>query len=325
MSPPSPPPSLPSSDAAALSSLHSSHLVLQSTNFSRNRLALGLLFVTLCTCIAASSPRTYLPFHTAISLLLTVLSIHRKHARRQLCYMLDFCWLANVSLTLWGALATTTALRPSPRILRVLAILACGPLGVPVVGLGNALVFHSIDHVIATFIHFSPNVVMWCLRWRVAPTAAPGVALALAEAVRPGFGADALRDACFFYAAWWVLYIVWMLADGLTRPARGYTTVYENFRPLSYKVGGWIGLEGMQCFWLYMVVHALLAVATMGFGALCWKFEAVHSAFLVASFVSACYFGAAFYEKHLMHFGKERIPEGRKVKVKQRVVASGRV
>lgn len=317
MPPPSPPPSLSPSDAAALSSLHASHLVLQSTNFSRNRLALGLLFVTLCTYIVASSPRTYLPFHTAISLLLTALSIHRKHARRQLCYMLDFCWLANVSLTLWGVVATATALRLPPRILRVLAVLSCGPLGVPVVGLGNALVFHSVDHVIATFIHFSPNVVMWCLRWRVAPVSPSGHALGLAEAVRPGFEADALRDACLFYAVWWLFYVAWMLADGLTRPARGYTTVYENFRLLSYKVGGLIGLVGtMQCFCLYMFVHALLAVATMGFGALCWRVEAVHSAFVVASFVSASYFGAAFYEKHLIHFGKKSVTTARTGKVK---------
>ena len=41
----------------------------------------------------------------------------------------------------------------------------------------------------------------------------------------------------------WVPYTTWLLTDGLTRPERGYDTVFANFRPL---VEGQLGIKDVR-------------------------------------------------------------------------------
>jgi len=40
-----------------------------------------------------------------------------------------------------------------------------GPLSWSVLMLGNALIFHDIENTASCFIHFSPSVLSWTMRW----------------------------------------------------------------------------------------------------------------------------------------------------------------
>lgn len=76
-------------------------------------------------------------------------------------YMLDWCYFANllVLVYLW------TPLRSDPRVFTVVFCISHGPLPWAVYLFRNSLVFHSLDRITSCFIHISPMLVMWCLRW----------------------------------------------------------------------------------------------------------------------------------------------------------------
>ena len=87
---------------------------------------------------------------------------------------------------------------------------------------GNSLVFHSFEHFSNMYIHAAPMLAAWALRWH--PTAV--------EAAWPGLiggagsGEAELLSELFlpttaYYFAWWVPYTLWLLTDGVGRPAKG--------------------------------------------------------------------------------------------------------
>ena len=63
--------------------------------------------------------------------------------------------------------------------------------------------------------------------------------------LRPSLLRLLVLPALAFYAIWWFLYVVWILVDGVTRPQRGYDTVFANFAPVVMEQLG-ISPEMMQ-------------------------------------------------------------------------------
>ena len=87
--------------------------------------------------------------------------------------------------------------------------------------LANALVLHSPRQTAALFIHISPPIVTWALRWhpeaheRAFPGILPTRDLGDAEhaVAYEALVAPALRT----YFAWWLAFAVWMMLDGRRR------------------------------------------------------------------------------------------------------------
>jgi len=92
--------------------------------------------------------------------------------------------------------------------------LANGPLAGAVVLLKNALVLHDLENISFCFIHLTPPLVCWAMRWYV-------VKFQALWQMRIDFGIPNLEDeitfsdiyvpSAKFYAIWLSIYLVWMI------------------------------------------------------------------------------------------------------------------
>jgi hypothetical protein len=98
-------------------------------------------------------------------------------------FLIDFCYFANYALVayLW-------VFPRSPELFTVVFCLAHGPLAWAVFLFRNSLVFHSADKVTSAFIHISPMLVTFGLRWGGRP--------ALADALVGGEGGPSQWAVC---------------------------------------------------------------------------------------------------------------------------------
>ena len=107
---------------------------------------------------------------------------------------------------------------PPEILFRLLWGIANGPLAWATVALNNSLVFHDLDNVASVFIHFTPGVLSYSLRWSAVKVEElyPGVFGApLTEEAASNIGfMDIFRPAATFYAVWWVLFLFWMIVHG---------------------------------------------------------------------------------------------------------------
>lgn len=107
---------------------------------------------------------------------------HQRLYLLDLCHVLSFSYsvIGICSLVAWLSPAWHPRLAPftaSPWLFRACFCLANGPLAWAVPALGNALLLHSVEHTAALFIHISPPMTMWAMRWHAAHhnAAFPGV------------------------------------------------------------------------------------------------------------------------------------------------------
>jgi len=52
-----------------------------------------------------------------------------------------------------------------PRVSCILWGIANGPLALACLALHNSLIFHDIENTASLFIHFSPGITSWTMRW----------------------------------------------------------------------------------------------------------------------------------------------------------------
>jgi hypothetical protein len=157
-------------------------------------------------------------------------------------YQLDLCWVMNFLMPVYccsralalyapayhplGDGATSLAsLEAGGNAFAVMFALGNGPLGWSVLALGNALVFHDSLQTAVTFIHLTPILFTWCVRWHSAAV----------DAAWPGLfpvqeAPDLLLLPALAYLAWWLPYTAWLLLLGIRLPQRGHDTVYEGIR-----------------------------------------------------------------------------------------------
>jgi hypothetical protein len=75
-------------------------------------------------------------------------------------FLMDFCYFANAALIvyLW-------AFPHEPIYFQAIFALTHGPLSIAIITFKNSLVFHAVDKITSLFIHFTPPVVTYCIRW----------------------------------------------------------------------------------------------------------------------------------------------------------------
>ncbi len=76
-------------------------------------------------------------------------------------FLADFCYFANFLL-----LAYVWFFPSNAKLFHVCFAFATGPLSWAVVLWSNSMVFHSIDKMTSVFIHVSPPLLVWVMRWK---------------------------------------------------------------------------------------------------------------------------------------------------------------
>eukprot|EP00455_Lapot_gusevi_P046135 TRINITY_DN6024_c0_g2_i2.p1 TRINITY_DN6024_c0_g2~~TRINITY_DN6024_c0_g2_i2.p1 ORF type:complete len:319 (+),score=75.41 TRINITY_DN6024_c0_g2_i2:85-1041(+) len=75
-------------------------------------------------------------------------------------FLLDFCYFGNLLLLVYLWIVPN-----EPRLFMVCFAIAHGPLLWAIIAFQNSLVFHSVDKITSVFIHLTPPLVCFCIRW----------------------------------------------------------------------------------------------------------------------------------------------------------------
>lgn len=140
----------------------------------------GLMNVMITTGVVFRGPQFYWLLHMVKSLYYIPVRFVRFRRDNAELYLLDFCYVATYITVIWCLLGLanwwrqleTAALNPLHQLgvsygwfFRAGFTFAGGSLGWSVIIFRNSMVLHSVDHMTSVFIHLSPVVLFWCLRW----------------------------------------------------------------------------------------------------------------------------------------------------------------
>jgi len=236
-------------------------------------------------------------------------------------YFTDFCWVHSflVIVRIWMILFQYYILDQTQIVstLEVTVMFAVhnSVLAGAAVVLRNAFVFHSLDHLASCYIHFSPMVLSFCVRWHQSEMNAAFPGLFVEESFSSPGLTSYIFDSINWYFLWWAPYYTWLYLFGIDYPKCGYDTVW-NYTNKSMKIGkmfeGWFGTksEGNHII-LYAIAHGFFANLPTLLTYPMWHFEFLHLVF-TSIILSCCVKAAASYYKYV--YGKAYVKHLKKQK-----------
>lgn len=278
---------------------------LQNEGLSQVSFFLGVTNVGVTGFILGRFPEhVWLLYVAKSSLLIPAWFVEVSRRYHGALFILDYCWVINILLAAY--MMALCAIGPSlGHELRRLGFLwfyasALGPLSWACLALHNGLIFHSVEKTASLFIHFTPNMVAWTLRWQTDivslawPDRFPKHTLEmsqLGELYLVGFG---------FYFVWLLLHALWLLTIGVDCPSYGHETVFNSLykkHDLASKFGKWFGCTGgVRCHAaIYLALHGVSCVVAFAWSLLCYRFFWVHTVFAAVLFISAAWAGSGYY------------------------------
>ena len=200
----------------------------------------GVLNAVLKAYLLGAVPQHFWLYTTFQFAPIMMMLVPRWRAKGKLLYFAELCWVMNVASWFYLALEASSLLLHAqpllPTSLRLLLArafwsLANGPLALTVLMNHNAIVFHDVERTASFFIHFSPALVTWTMRWAPEGTqlfAIPSAAIPTGLATH----SDLIITGLGAYCCWWVPYTVWLILVGHSLPDRGWgNSSFGDMRP----------------------------------------------------------------------------------------------
>jgi hypothetical protein len=210
---------------------------------------------------------------------------------RQHYYLYDFCYWANYASIVycWFMPHNTT-------LFGVWFLAANGPLAGAVLAFMQGFIFHSAPHMTSLFIHMSPMMLSYAVRWY-----APQGGWTVCEKY-PTCEDISVRQMLFssyvcFYLVWVVVYYCWVyvVMDRRIRD-RGYETLFNfvvKMKPLEF-LGKFTSNVLLQKA-AYMAIHAVFAFLSMLVASACFFYWQVHLLCLLGMIFLAAYNASGYY------------------------------
>lgn len=203
--------------------------------------------------------------------------------------LLDFCYWAN--LLLWIYLVF---LPSNKQLFTVVYAVAHGPLAWAVMLFNNSLVFHSLDKTTSAFIHISPVLVTYCIRW-----------FGDEFPENENYGVCDPDDSDCASFTWTavvpaVFYVIWIVVYGILIrfvfpvPNPDYLTSYRWLtRPKSGPVRF---LADQKLGWvIYAIGNIVIAFLMLCPVILCYRYQIVNLIFGILVVLVAIWNGAGYY------------------------------
>jgi hypothetical protein len=228
----------------------------------------------------------YFPIYYSIALVTVVFFrfVYYRYMRWHY-FLLDFCYWANLSIIyyLW--------VRPDSEFLFIATYaFSLGPLLIAVPIFRNSMVLHSLDKLTSVFIHVTPALTMWSIRYNSCgswPTAK----------ITPSM-IEYFKDTYLLYIIWAVVYyiiIFHLTFDRCNKKKNSTMFAYllENKGGFFYNLTGFMG-ESMRSI-LFMLVHMIFSVITLLISYFCLYSQALHIIFVFIAVIATFWAAATYY------------------------------
>ncbi|KAF9583436.1 hypothetical protein BGW38_009461 [Lunasporangiospora selenospora] len=251
------------------------------------------MFECCCTPWLVSQFPEWIPFvHTLQSVILIAVRyiIYKKKSFH--FFLLDMCYYVNVAVILY-----LYVFPQSKALFGAIWLLSLGPLAFAIIAWRNSLVLHSLDKVTSVYIHMSPPITLYVVRWLYPDP----------DHIR----FPAMKDmdvlptaASLFYAI--ALYLTWQIAYYVLVVVRQREKIASGKRVTSYTwllgdpKGGAIAKVAHSFGERYsiptfMAMQLAYTFVTCLFALLVYRSFKLNTAFLVSLFLVSVWNGACYY------------------------------
>lgn len=269
--------------------------VPSTTTRERISFAVGMLNVWLTAYILGAFPTQFYLWHTPKAIVLIFLRWVDFRKRKQHYLLYDFCYWANglVLLYVWVFPKNET-------LFQIVFLSSNGPLAWAVLAFNQALALHKWQQVTSVFLHVSPMLLTYGIRWHVSPEFAVCSDFPACSSV--GVWESLWIAMTRFYLWWIVLYYLWVfvfLGDYLK--SRSFQTLYDRvagqqakFLFQHQKVAP---LHDLAKKAIYMSMHILFGVLTMLVAsALLFHYKYAQIAFIITMTAMSSYNASSHYD-----------------------------
>jgi len=162
---------------------------------------LGVFMVMYSEYLLLTSPSSVPFFYLTTFSLLIALRYLTYHSIKYHFFLIDFCYLINVSTILQSLFCWDTNDSGLCSVwFKNNFIHSHGPIAIAIIAWKNSLVFHSLDKMTSFYIHIMPGMMNYLIRWGALPGAMQQTDLSLSFWT-------AIFFPCFVYCLWQAAYL----------------------------------------------------------------------------------------------------------------------
>eukprot|EP00038_Savillea_parva_P031238 m.84083 g.84083 ORF g.84083 m.84083 type:complete len:454 (+) comp9580_c0_seq1:3644-5005(+) len=301
--------------------------------------------VTVCF-VLGRWPHNFWILHFLFMMVLMPLRYSQFKKHNQELYLLDFCYFGGAYYSALGTgivlLRVTTGIQTwltpyNDVLFRVLFGYASGPLALSVYLFRNSLVLFHPGFSTSVWIHTSPAITMWAVRWgaglgyaafeRAWPGMAkvcPGVDPEVADSCMMELWCDAcparrrefmLYPLCFYVLFWVIPYylVVFVVIEGWIKRT-GKATLFGDYVKADNPGGQLLRSipESLQPI-VYLSLHALHVVLSSGIGWIFWHSFPLHTMFIVVTLLVVINNGSTYiFKVFSLRYYAERVEDVRR-------------
>jgi len=255
---------------------------------------LSVLNVGLTCYVLGTAPGKFYIWHSvkAVTLITARWLDFKKKGDHYLLY--DFCYWANLLTLIYIWMCPDW-----PMLFQIIFMISNGPLAWSVLAFNQALVFHKWQNMTSVFIHVSPMMFSWGLRWF---SSEHGFAICAdpPECVADLTSSSLLWAALLRFYVWWiVLYYVWLFViNGEYIKSRGFNTLYDRVSTKQLRfLFQRIDASDLVKKAFYMLLHLVFGILTMLLASIFWFNREAHLTFIIVMCVASAWNASAHYEE----------------------------
>jgi hypothetical protein len=174
-----------------------------------------------------------------------------------------------------------------------------GPLAWSVLAFNQALVFHKWQNMTSVFIHVSPMMFSWGLRWFSAEHDF-AICMDPPQCVQGLSSTSLLWDALARFYVWWiVLYYVWLfIINGEYIESRGFKTLYDRVSTKQLRfLFQRMDTSDLVKKAFYMFLHLVFGTVTMLLASVFWFNKEAHLTFIIVMCTASAWNASSHYEE----------------------------
>ncbi|KAK9792955.1 hypothetical protein WJX73_006729 [Symbiochloris irregularis] len=251
----------------------------------------GVINLVLSAFWVGKSPATWHRWFTLKALVLFTIRYRVYKAKHWHYYMLEFCYFANLVL-----LVQLWVFPQSAWLYKATFSQVAGPMTAAIAALGNSVVLHSLDKTTSLFMHVSPAIMVWCIRWYPSPQGLERRQADPASWEHAGLW-DLVALPMLLYSLWAAFYYLKIFVWSSDKVTKGsYSTLYSLMVGKKGSLPARIVLRAptkLQPL-TYMLMHLLMALGATLTSLIWWHSFWAHTAFLVACSSTSVWKGATY-------------------------------
>eukprot|EP00672_Neobodo_designis_P020255 CAMPEP_0174837200 /NCGR_PEP_ID=MMETSP1114-20130205/6579_1 /TAXON_ID=312471 /ORGANISM="Neobodo designis, Strain CCAP 1951/1" /LENGTH=403 /DNA_ID=CAMNT_0016071249 /DNA_START=54 /DNA_END=1263 /DNA_ORIENTATION=- len=254
----------------------------------------SLVNVMITGYIMGLAPHNFYMWHTPKAIIYTAHRWYTFKKQNQHYLLYDFCYWANAL-----AIAYCWFFPENEVMFQIVFMVANGPLAWAVLAFSQSLIFHSAPHMTSVFIHTSPMLLSYALRWYPSPfkVCANWPECSSDRDPNVEIGTMLWNAHAKFYLWWVVIYYLWVYVVMNRRiQERGYKTLYDRVSsrgPTKFLTK--VSRNHLVQKAAYMVVHVGFATFTMLLATAYWRSQAAHLVFIAAILATSAWNASGFY------------------------------